>query len=99
MLSRFIEAFYAAPRPGEVYNLGGGRGNSVSILEAFDYAEQLSGQKMQYEYVEKNREGDHICYISDLSKMKAHYPEWDITKTLPMIFEEIYCSWLERIAQ
>ncbi len=98
-VARFIEAFYAAPRPGEVYNLGGGRGNSVSILEAFDHAEQLSGQKMRYEYVDKNREGDHICYISDLSKMKAHYPEWDITKTLPMIFEEIYCSWLERIAQ
>lgn len=98
-VARFIEAFANNPHAGEVYNLGGGRGNSVSILEAFDYAAQFSGHPMQYEYVDKNREGDHICYISDLNKMKAHYPEWDITKTLPMIFEEIYCSWRERIAQ
>ncbi|NLX10383.1 MAG: NAD-dependent epimerase/dehydratase family protein [Chloroflexi bacterium] len=96
-VARFIEAFYHAPRSGEVYNLGGGRGNSVSILEAFAFAEQLSGRKMQYEYMDKNREGDHICYISDLSKMKAHYPEWDITKTLPIIFEEIYRAWVERL--
>ena len=97
-VAKFIEAFYEAPRPGEVYNLGGGRGNSVSILEAFERAEQLSGRKMQYEYVDKNREGDHICYISDLSKMKDHYPQWDITKNLDMIFEEIYLAWRERLA-
>jgi len=58
----------------------------------------LSGKPMQYQYVEKNREGDHICYISDLSKMRAHYPNWDITKSLPTIFEEIYLSWRERVA-
>ena len=98
-VATFIEAFYAAPRSGEVYNLGGGRGNSVSILEAFDLAAQLSGQAMRYEYLDKNREGDHICYISDLGKMKAHYPNWDITKTLPMIFEEIYRGWVERLRQ
>ena len=97
-VARFIEAFYHAPRSGEVYNLGGGRGNSVSILEAFAFAEQLSGRKMQYEYMDKNREGDHICYISDLSKMKAHYPGWDITKTLPVIFEEIHQAWVQRLA-
>lgn len=94
---RFMEAFANNPRPGEVYNLGGGRGNSVSILEAFEMAAQLSGQKMNYEYVDQNRSGDHICYISDLSKMKAHYPEWDITKTLPMIFEEIHQAWGQRL--
>jgi CDP-paratose 2-epimerase len=48
------------------------------------------------EYVEKNRQGDHICYISDLSKMKAHYPNWDITKDLQTIFEEIYEAWQKR---
>lgn len=96
-VARFMEAYYNNPRPGEVYNLGGGRGNSVSILEAFEFAAQLSGKPMNYEYVEKNREGDHMCYISDLSKMKAHYPEWDITKTLPMIFEEIHQSWVTRL--
>jgi CDP-paratose 2-epimerase len=96
-VARFMEAFYANPRPGEVYNLGGGRGNSVSILEAFEMAGQLSGRKMNYEYVDQNRSGDHICYISDLSKMKAHYPQWDITKTLPMIFEEIHRAWVQRL--
>jgi CDP-paratose 2-epimerase len=94
---RFMEAFYNNPRCGEVYNLGGGRNNSVSILEAFKLAEQLSGKPMNYEYVDKNREGDHICYISDLSKMKAHYPEWDITKSLDVTFEEIYHAWVQRL--
>jgi CDP-paratose 2-epimerase len=89
-VARFIHAFAEAPRCGEVYNIGGGRANSVSILEAFERAAALTGKKMQYEYVEQNRAGDHICYISDLTKMKTHYPGWDITKTLEVIFEEIY---------
>lgn len=89
-VARFIHAFVESPRSGEVYNIGGGRANSVSILEAFDRAAQLSGRKMQYEYLDRNREGDHICYISDLAKMRAHYPAWDITKTLDDIFREIH---------
>ena len=96
-VARFIDAFWQNPRCGEVYNLGGGRNNSCSILEAFDRIAALSGRKMQYEYVDKNRQGDHICYISDLSKMKTHYPQWDITKSLDNIFEEIYQSWNQRI--
>jgi CDP-paratose 2-epimerase len=95
-VARFIHAFIAAPRCGEVYNLGGGRGNSCSILEAFARAESVSGKKMRYDYVDKNREGDHICYISDLTKMKTHYPGWEITKSLDAIFEEIYCGWIAR---
>lgn len=87
---RFMHEFSKAPRCGEVYNIGGGRSNSVSILEAFDRIAAISGKKMEYEYVDKNREGDHICYISDLSKMKAHYPAWDITKSLDDVFQEIY---------
>jgi CDP-paratose 2-epimerase len=89
-VARFIHAFVEKPRCGEVYNIGGGRANSVSILEAFDRAAALSGKKMNHEYVEQNRAGDHICYISDLAKMKAHYPGWDITKTLDNVFHEIY---------
>ena len=54
---------------------------------------------MDYEYVEKNREGDHICYISNLSKMKSHYPEWDITKSLDDVFCEIYEAWNIRLCQ
>jgi CDP-paratose 2-epimerase len=89
-VARFIHAFVENPRPGEVFIIGGGLGNSVSILEAFDRAEALSGRKMQFEYVEKSRDGDHICYISDLTKMRSHYPSWDITKSLDDIFRDIY---------
>jgi CDP-paratose 2-epimerase len=95
-VARFIHAYLENPRCGEVYNLGGGRENSCSILEAFDRAEQVSGKKMEWEYVDKNREGDHVCYISDLSKIKSHYPDWSITKTLDDIFDEIHESWTER---
>ena len=95
-VAAFIERFIEAPRCGEVYNLGGGRENSCSILEAFSRAEALTGKKMKYEYVDQNREGDHICYISDLSKMKEHYPGWDITKSLDDIFEEIVRAWSEK---
>jgi CDP-paratose 2-epimerase len=90
---RFCEEFLFSPRIAEVYNLGGGRDNSVSILEAFRIIESISGIQMIYEYSEQNREGDHICYISDLSKMKAHYPNWDITKNTQTIFSEIYEAW------
>ncbi|MDX1547795.1 MAG: NAD-dependent epimerase/dehydratase family protein [Rhodothermales bacterium] len=97
-VARFIECFLAAPRVGEVYNLGGGRGNSCSLLEAFAAAEALSGQEMIYAYDAQHREGDHICYISDLSKCRAHYPEWDIRVPLDAIFEQIYRAWTERLA-
>lgn len=95
-VARFIHAFIQNPRQGEVYNLGGGRNNSCSILEAFSLVEKITGQKMVYDYVDRNREGDHICYISDLSKIKSHYPDWDITKSLQSIFEEICQSWTQR---
>ncbi len=91
-VARFIHAFAENPRCGEVYNIGGGRANSVSVLEAFDRIAALSGKKMQFEYMDKNREGDHICYISDLSKMKAHFPGWALTKSLENIFEEIHAA-------
>src|ERR1700712_3846618 len=65
-IARFMEAFIDAPRIGEVYNLGGGKANTCSILEAFAIAEKYTGKKMRYTYTDKNREGDHICYYSDL---------------------------------
>lgn len=88
-VARFVEEFIKAPRCGEVYNLGGGKENSCSILEAFASVSALTGKEMKQEYVEKNREGDHVCYYSDLSKMRAHYPAWSITKTLDTIFREV----------
>jgi CDP-paratose 2-epimerase len=92
----FIDAFLRNPRVAEVYNLGGGRGNSCSILEAFDIVASITGKPMSHEYVDQPREGDHICYISDLRKMRAHYPGWNITIPLGQIFEEIVTSWKAR---
>jgi CDP-paratose 2-epimerase len=87
---QFMDLFIANPRIAEVYNIGGGKDNSCSILEAFNLSEQASGIKMIYEYVDENRIGDHICYYSDLSKMKEHYPQFEITKNLNYIIENIY---------
>lgn len=95
----FIRRFIEAPRKGEVYNIGGGRANSISILEAFDLIAGISGKPMQYEYVDQNRQGDHICYISNLDKMRAHFPGWGITKDLKTTFEEIHRSWTGRAAK
>jgi CDP-paratose 2-epimerase len=95
-VARFIQQFYENPRCGEVYNIGGGRDNSCSILEAFERVSYLSGKKMKFEYVDQNRSGDHICYISDLSKMRAHYPNWRITKNLDDVFSEIYQATIAR---
>lgn len=95
-VARFIHAFWESPRCAEVYNLGGGRANSCSILEAFDKVAALSGKKMEYQYVDQNREGDHICYISNLDKIKRHYPGWDVTVSLDDIFQGIYESWQRR---
>ena len=89
---RAIEEFAANPRCGEVYNLGGGRENSVSMLEAIDRIEQLTGQKLAWRYVEEARKGDHICYISNLSKFKSHFPKWSITRGLDTILEEIVAA-------
>jgi len=86
---RALEEFANNPRPGEVYNLGGGRENSASILECIDAVEQLTGKKLSYEYVDENRKGDHICYISDLRKLKSHYPAWSITRSLSDILNEM----------
>lgn len=95
-VARFIEQYIESPRVAEVYNLGGGKANTCSILEAFSIIQSISGIPMLYEYEEKHRIGDHICYYSDLSKMKQHYPAWNITIPLQAIFEEIYFSWIHR---
>ena len=96
-VSRFIEQFLAAPRMGEVYNMGGGKGNSCSILEAFALAAKFSGKKQVYTYVPENRLGDHICYYSDLRKMRAHYPAWDITISLEETIRQIVEGWQGRL--
>ena len=94
----FIDEFYRAPRCAEVYNIGGGRENSVSILEAFELTESVTGRRQQYSYVEENRIADHICYYSDLRKMQRHYPGWQITRGLLDVIREISVSWEGRLA-
>lgn len=93
----FMEAFINAPRNGEVYNLGGGKQNTCSILEAFKIVEKFSGKAQVYEYIEQNREGDHICYYSDLRKMKLHYPGWDISISLEDTMHQIVNNWNARL--
>ena len=94
---RAIEEFAANPRPGEVYNMGGGRENSISMLEAIAKVEEMSGKKLNWKYVDQNRKGDHICYISDLSKFKSHYPNWNISVSLDEIFREIIADHTQRL--
>lgn len=96
-VAAFIERFIDMPRIGEVYNLGGGKDNTCSILEAFSIVEEFSGKKMKWRYEDKNREGDHICYYSHLGKMKDHYPGWEITKSLKDTFREITENWHKRL--
>jgi CDP-paratose 2-epimerase len=93
---RAIHRFYQAPRPGEVYNIGGGRANSCSLLEAATRVEELGGGKLKTEYLETARRGDHICYISDLTKLRTHFPGWDITVSLDAILREIIDGWRQR---
>jgi CDP-paratose 2-epimerase len=94
---RAMEEFAANPRPGEVYNMGGGRENSVSMQEAIAKTEEMSGKKLHWKYVDENRKGDHICYISDLSKFKSHYPNWKVTVGLDEIFRQIVADHTQRL--
>ena len=81
--------FFNNPRPGEVYNAGGGRFSNCSVLEAIAMCERITGNKMNYTYSEQNRIGDHIWWISDVSKFKTHYPQWGWTYDLEDILVEM----------
>jgi CDP-paratose 2-epimerase len=89
---RAFEEFARNPRAGEVYNLGGGRANSISMLEAILRIEELTGQKINWAYLEQARKGDHICYISNLAKLKSHYPAWSLTRDLDSILDEMVAA-------
>jgi CDP-paratose 2-epimerase len=84
-----MDEFYNNPGCGVVYNLGGGKENSISILESIDRVEQLLHRTINYEYSEQNRIGDHICYYSNLNKLKSDFPNWSLTHSLDDIFEEL----------
>ena len=95
-VANFIFEFFKSPKVSAVYNLGGGYDNSISLVESIDKIEKISGKKMIYEYSEKSRIGDHICYYSDLSKIKKDYPNWEITKNIDMIFKDVYENLLDK---
>lgn len=97
-VARFMYAFIEKPRVAEIYNLGGGKNNSCSILEAFKLTEKFSGKEMRYTYLDENRIGDHMCYYSDLSKMRSHYPSWDISVSLEETIQQIVEAWQQRLA-
>lgn len=88
LVSAFHE-FFKAPRAGEVYNIGGGRFANVSMIEAIELCEKITGRAMNRRYVEKNRIGDHIWWISDVSKFKSHYPNWAHTRSIEDTMREI----------
>lgn len=87
-----LEAFWRNPRPGEVYNLGGGRANSASVLECIDWIEKLSPYRIEVRLSDQNRVGDHICYISDCRKLERDYPEWRVRIGLEQILQEMIQS-------
>lgn len=89
--------FYQNPRIGEVYNVGGGRHSNCSILEAISICEQITGNRLSYTYEEENRNGDHMRYISDVSKFKRHFPQWNYTYDLKQTLSEIYLNMMQRL--
>lgn len=91
-----VEAFRQDPRPGEVYNIGGGRENSISVLEAIKAIEDLSARRIDWNYSEMNRRGDHICYISDSRKFRSHFPGWNISQSLENILADMVRTEAER---
>ena len=89
-------AFFAAPRGGEVYNIGGGRASNCSMLEAIQLSQEIAGRSLSWTYRDDNRVGDHIWWISDLSRFAGHYPQWRIRFDVPAILREIHRSTSDR---
>jgi CDP-paratose 2-epimerase len=98
-VAAFMYEFYQSPRCAEVYNLGGGKNNSCSVVEAFELTASVTGLPQRFTYVDENRSGDHICYYSDLRKMRSHYPRWVMVKSLIQTIRDIVEAWRERLAQ
>ncbi len=86
---RAVQAFAESPRPGEVYNLGGGRANSASVLECIQRLNDMTGKSITTGYQPAHRIGDHICYITDLAKFRSHYSDWNVSRSLDDILEEM----------
>ena len=95
-----ISAFWAFaqdPRPGEVYNLGGGRENAASLLECVEMIADRTGKRPQLSYDDTNRVGDHICYYTDLGKFRSHHPDWELAYSLDAIVDEMCAAVADRL--
>jgi CDP-paratose 2-epimerase len=95
LISAFWE-FFRAPRPGAVYNIGGSRHSNCSMLEAIDLCQRISGRELTWSYVEENRIGDHVWWISDVRKFQNDYPDWHYRYDLEKILQELHAAWVER---
>lgn len=95
LVAAFYE-YFKAPRPGEVYNMGGGRFSNCSMVEAIELCESIAGRKLNWTYTDANRVGDHIWYISDLRKFESHFPEWKQRYNLPDLLRDIYEKNIDR---
>ena len=95
-VARFVFEFVSRPRVAEVYNIGGGKANSCSIVEAFELIAAHTGKTQRFTNVREPRAGDHICYYSDLRKIKSHYPNWHVTRSLDETVGEIVEAWRRR---
>jgi CDP-paratose 2-epimerase len=94
-----VDAFHAfaeAPRAGEVYNIGGSRHSHCSMLEAIALCEEIAGRQLSWTYEDRNRIGDHIWYVSDIGKFKAHYPSWTQRYDLRALLQDIHDHNVER---
>jgi CDP-paratose 2-epimerase len=89
--------FFQSPAKGEVYNIGGGRDSNCSVLEAIELCENIAEKRLTSTYVEQNRNGDHIWWISDLTKFKSHYPAWKRRYNVPSILHEIHRGLVTRM--
>ena len=89
-VASFISKFIKKPKKSAVYNIGGGYDNSISLIESISKIETITGKKMKYKYSDESRIGDHICYYSNLEKIKNDFPEWEITKDIDSIFLDVY---------
>ena len=94
-----FDAFHQNPRCGEVYNIGGSRFSNCSMMEAIGMCQEISGRELNWTYGEGNRAGDHIWYVSDVSKFAAHYPDWKLTYDVPAILAEIHAAGVDRWAE
>jgi CDP-paratose 2-epimerase len=92
-------AFLQSPKPGEVYNIGGSRFANCSMLEAIALCEEISGKKLDWTYLDENRTGDHIWWISDISKFQKHFPDYSLKYDLKSTLQDIHARGEERWAQ